>query len=81
MFVAGGAYDRVISEQLNRFTATRYGGEVVMYPELAHWLLEEPGSERVADDVEGWSTACCDRCGRQRGHNAEPAAAARRAVQ
>jgi len=51
VFVAGGAHDRVVSEQLSRFTATRYGAELAMYPDGGHWLFEEPGWERVADDV------------------------------
>lgn len=54
VFVAGGAHDRVVSEPLSRFTATRYGAELVMYPDGGHWLFEEPGWERVADDVAGW---------------------------
>jgi pimeloyl-ACP methyl ester carboxylesterase len=51
VLVAGGAHDRVVSEQLSRFTATRYAAELVMYPAGGHWLFDEPGWERVADDV------------------------------
>lgn len=54
VLVLGGTHDRVVSAQLSRFTANRYGAELVMYPDRAHWLFEEPGWERVADDVATW---------------------------
>jgi pimeloyl-ACP methyl ester carboxylesterase len=52
--VLSGAHDHVISTALARFTAERYGATLEIYPEHAHWILGEPGWEKVADRVGDW---------------------------
>jgi pimeloyl-ACP methyl ester carboxylesterase len=52
--VWSGAHDRIISPALAASTAKRYNAPVRIYDQHAHWLLEEPGWETVAGDVEEW---------------------------
>lgn len=54
VWVGGGADDRIISTRLLRRTAHHYGVEPHVYADHAHWLLEEPGWEALADDVIAW---------------------------
>jgi alpha-beta hydrolase superfamily lysophospholipase len=54
VFVAGASDDRIISSRLARRTARHYGVEPHLYEGHGHWLLEEPGWERIADDVLAW---------------------------
>jgi len=55
--VLSGEHDHVISPALARFTAERYGAELGLYPEHAHWLLGEPGWELLVDRVATWLEA------------------------
>ena len=55
--VVGGAQDHIISTDLLRFTSERYGAELQLYPEHAHWILAEPGWELVADRIALWLEA------------------------
>jgi len=54
VLVTGGADDRIISTRLLRRTARHYGVDARIYPDHAHWLLEEPGWEQIAEDVLDW---------------------------
>lgn len=57
VLVTGGAEDRIISTRLLRKTARHYGVEARVRPGHAHWLLQEPGWEQIADDVLAWLRA------------------------
>ena len=57
VFVAGGTDDRIISTKLVRKTARHYGVEAKIYPDHGHWLVDEPGTERIMDDVTDWLAA------------------------
>lgn len=57
--VLSGEHDHVISTALARFTAKRYGATLEIYPEHAHWILGEPGWEKVADRVVAWLAETC----------------------
>jgi len=63
-YVVGGTDDRIVSPQLMRFTAERYGAELKLYQQHAHWILEEPGWEEVVDDVGGWLERVLSAAGR-----------------
>lgn len=52
--VIGGADDRIISAKLVRKTAAHYGVDAELLDDHAHWLIGEPGWERIADDVLRW---------------------------
>ncbi len=54
VLVVGGDEDRVISEVQLRETATRFGARLDVRKGHAHWLLAEPGWERIVDDVACW---------------------------
>jgi len=54
VYGAGGAHDRIISQASLRFTAQRYGAELDVLPEHGHWLLEEPGWERLVESIAAW---------------------------
>ena len=54
MLVIGGRQDRIVSEKLVRVTAERYGAELVMLDDHAHWLLEEPNWEKIAERIGEW---------------------------
>ena len=53
-YVLGGTQDRIVSQSLLRFTAQRYQAKLQVLEGHAHWLLEEPGWEAIADDVATW---------------------------
>jgi len=57
VFVGGGADDRIVSRRLVRKTARHYAVEPRMYADHGHWIIGEPGWERVADDVLAWLEA------------------------
>jgi pimeloyl-ACP methyl ester carboxylesterase len=52
--VIGGREDRVVSESLLRFTAERYGAPLRIYDGHAHWLMGEPGYDRIVADTGRW---------------------------
>ena len=54
VFVASGPDDRIVSPRLARRTARHYGTAARSYAGRAHWLVQEPGWEEIADDVLGW---------------------------
>ncbi len=56
LYVRGDA-DRLISERLGRRIAGRYGGDYREYEGHGHWLAEEPGWERPADEILSWIEA------------------------
>lgn len=48
-----------VDAALARFTAERYGAPLELYPEHAHWILGEPGWEKVADRAAAWALDAC----------------------
>lgn len=46
--------DRFVVPRVGRAIARKYGAESIELAEHAHYLLAEPGWERVADAVAGW---------------------------
>ena len=57
IFVVGGEDDRIVSAALNKSTAKHYGAELLLLPQHAHWLPEEPGWEVACDAMIGWLSA------------------------
>lgn len=57
LLTIGAARDRTIPVATHRAVAEKYrrvGADYREYPEHAHWILDEPGSERVVDDIARW---------------------------
>ena len=54
VLVIAAEEDRIVSPALARSTATRYGAELRLVAGHGHWLIEEPGWERIAEDVGAW---------------------------
>jgi pimeloyl-ACP methyl ester carboxylesterase len=54
VLVVGGAEDRIVSTTLMRWTAERYGAELKLYADHAHWLIGEPGWQTIAADLAAW---------------------------
>jgi len=54
MLVIGAEHDRIVSPALVAWTANRYGAELRMYNDHAHWFLAEPGWERIVADAVDW---------------------------
>jgi pimeloyl-ACP methyl ester carboxylesterase len=54
MLVIGAEEDRIVSKALVALTAKRYGAELRMYKNHAHWFLAEPGWEKIAVDAADW---------------------------
>ncbi len=54
VYVVGAEEDRVVSAGLCKQTAERYKADVRIYPAHAHWFLEEPGWEVIANDTAKW---------------------------
>lgn len=60
MLTVGARKDRVNSIRMQRRVAERYraaGGEYVEYPDHAHWIVDEPGTDRVVTDIAAWLDA------------------------
>jgi pimeloyl-ACP methyl ester carboxylesterase len=54
VFVAGAADDRIVAVDHVERTAQHYGVEARVYPDHGHWIIDEPGTEQVVDDVVAW---------------------------
>lgn len=56
LLVVGARHDRITPVPVVRRIARRYGAVATYHelPDHAHWVLGEPGWERVADLVAGW---------------------------
>lgn len=54
VYVVGGEHDRVVSPALCKQIADTYKAELRIYPGHAHWLLGEPGFEKIASDTAMW---------------------------
>mgnify|MGYP000179711418 CR=1 FL=1 len=55
--VVAGALDRTTPVEDMRLVGQKYsavGGDYVEYPSNAHWLIDEPGTDVILDDVIGW---------------------------
>jgi alpha-beta hydrolase superfamily lysophospholipase len=56
--IAAG-HDRATLPKGVRKVAAKYArspvrGDFIEYPEHGHWILDEPGTEKVAADILGW---------------------------
>ncbi len=51
VMVVGGREDRIVATKLVEWTAKQLGVPARIYQGHAHWLLEEPGWEKIARDV------------------------------
>ena len=49
-----GDRDRLCPPRMTDAVARLYGGERFVYAGMDHWLLDEPGWERPAADIEHW---------------------------
>ncbi|MAD46492.1 MAG: alpha/beta hydrolase [Oceanospirillaceae bacterium] len=54
MLIVSGEDDRITPAKIHRKVAARYGAEFHCYPGHAHWLIAEPGWERIANDIADW---------------------------
>lgn len=57
LLVVAGALDRTTPVDDLRLVGQKYsavGGDYVEYPNNAHWLIDEPGTDVILDDVIGW---------------------------
>jgi pimeloyl-ACP methyl ester carboxylesterase len=52
--VVAASDDRVISPALGRSIADYFGAELTVLDAHAHWFIEEPGWEALAEDVADW---------------------------
>lgn len=55
--VVAGALDRTTPVEDMRLVGQKYsavGGDYVEYPSNAHWLIDEPGTDVILDDVLDW---------------------------
>lgn len=74
--------DRLCSAKLTRLTGKKYaaaGGELIEYDDHAHWLYDEPGWQRPAQDIFEW-LARHMRATRPADGRAESAASGRHAL-
>ncbi len=53
-WVIGGEHDVIFPPEVVRRTATAYGANATIYPDMAHNLMLDPGWEHVADDLANW---------------------------
>jgi alpha-beta hydrolase superfamily lysophospholipase len=55
MLIVGAGQDRITPVSVARRIARKYGhAEYREYDNHAHWILNEPGWEKVAEDIHGW---------------------------
>jgi pimeloyl-ACP methyl ester carboxylesterase len=57
VMVAAGALDRTTPVEDVRLVSQKYGADYSEYPANAHWLIDEPGTAVILDDVIGWLNA------------------------
>ncbi|MES2034528.1 MAG: alpha/beta fold hydrolase [Pseudomonadota bacterium] len=60
VLVIGGGKDRATPIADVRRVADKYkkiGGEFREYPENAHWIIDEPGTDKVIEDIAAWLDA------------------------
>lgn len=57
MLVLGGGGDVLFTEKMVRSTASAYGVQAEIFPNMAHLMMLEPGWQQVADRIIDWLTA------------------------
>ncbi|MDP1630671.1 MAG: alpha/beta fold hydrolase [Caulobacter sp.] len=60
ILVIGGARDRAVSIGDVRLLAEKYsrvGGDYLEYPDNAHWIVDEPGTDQMIADIDVWLTS------------------------
>jgi pimeloyl-ACP methyl ester carboxylesterase len=55
--VLGAENDTIFSQRQVRRTAAVYGAEAVIFPDMGHDMMLEPGWQAVAERIDGWLTA------------------------
>ncbi|MFN0213229.1 MAG: alpha/beta hydrolase [Saprospiraceae bacterium] len=50
----GAGQDRIISKGLYQYTAKSTNATLLEYPKHGHFIMEEPGAEKVAGDILAW---------------------------
>jgi pimeloyl-ACP methyl ester carboxylesterase len=58
MLVLAAANDRVFSVAEEQATARAYGTEAIVFPDMAHDMMLEPGWPQVADRILDWVQEC-----------------------
>jgi pimeloyl-ACP methyl ester carboxylesterase len=59
VLVLGAERDAIFSVETTRRIAAAYATEAVIFPDMAHDMMLEPGWERVADAIVDWVRAGC----------------------
>lgn len=56
VLVVGGSLDKITPVVTTKLIAAKYPGLSTYkeYPDHSHWVLEEPGWQQIAEDVEAW---------------------------
>lgn len=58
LLILAGVRDRTTPIEDVRLVGQKYAGATIKeYADHAHWLIDEPGSARILDDVAGWLDA------------------------
>jgi pimeloyl-ACP methyl ester carboxylesterase len=59
VLVLGAENDVIFPVETTRRIAATYGTEAIIFPEMAHDMMLEPGWEKVADTIADWVRAGC----------------------
>ncbi len=57
MLILAGAKDRLVPLENVKATVAKYakiGGDYIEYPDNAHWIVDEPGTDKVIADIDTW---------------------------
>ena len=63
LIAVSGSDDRFVPPRVGRSLARKYHAPWWLYPDHAHYLIAEPGWERIAGDVERWAAHVTQRAG------------------
>lgn len=50
----GGTDDRLVASDTMRALTVEFGGEYRQYPQRGHWMLHEPGWQKLVNDIHRW---------------------------
>ncbi len=54
VLVIGAGRDRMVKPRTNRLLAQKYGAELRIFAENAHWLIREPGWPEPGETISAW---------------------------
>jgi 8-oxo-dGTP pyrophosphatase MutT (NUDIX family)/esterase/lipase len=63
MLIIAAGKDRTVPLTSVAATARKYaqsGADYLQYPDNGHWIIDEPGTDRVIDDIDTWLSASVD---------------------